>query len=209
MGEMSMNTAIHHAFRRDLDRFVAALGRFPASDSARGAALGRAWDNFDFQLTKHHTGEHETAWPALAKVGVSREVLDQMDAEHDVMAERLAAARGAMTALRADPSAANAATAAAAMSELRTVATEHLDHEEREIEPVLLSKRDDPTIKAMGKEFAKVGPKEGGVFFAWVLDGADPAAAASIRSTIPGPVLAILKGVFGRSYTKQVAPVWG
>src|SRR3954452_22867286 len=128
MVTMSMNKAIHQAVRRDLDRFLDALGRFPASDSARAAALGRAWDNFDFQLTKHHEGEHETAWPALAKVGVSQDVLQQMDAEHDVMAERLAAARSSMAALRSASAAANGQTAATAVAELRTVTTEHLDH---------------------------------------------------------------------------------
>jgi hypothetical protein len=205
---MSMNKAIHAAFRRDLDRFQSALAHFPAGDARRGDDLGRAWDNFDFQLTKHHEGEHETAWPALAKVGVTQQTIDQMDAEHEVMAERLASARGAMTALRSAPTAANAQTAHNAMGELKTVTAEHLDHEEREIEPVLLAQHDDPAIKEMGKKFAKVGPKEGGEFFAWVLDGGDPAAHTAVRSTVPGPVLAILTKVFGRGYSKNVAPVW-
>ena len=205
---MSMNKAIHAAFRRDLDRFLSALGRFSAGDARRAEELGRAWDNFDFQLTKHHEGEHEIAWPALAKVGVTQQTIDQMDAEHVVMAERLAATRAAMTALRAAPTAANAQTATTAMGELKTVTTEHLDHEEREIEPVYLAKQDDPVIVAMGKKFARVSPKEGGEFFAWMLDGGDSAAQATVRGTVPGPVLAILTKVFGRGYTKNVAPVW-
>ena len=67
---MSMNKVIHAAFRRDLDRFLDALGRFRDGDANRAAELGRAWDNFDFQLTKHHEGEHEIVWPALTSVGV-------------------------------------------------------------------------------------------------------------------------------------------
>src|SRR4051812_9318060 len=118
---MSMNKAIHAAFRRDLDRFQSALANFPEGNAARGADLGRAWDNFDFQLTKHHEGEHEIAWPALEQVGVTRQTIDQMDAEHEVMAERLAATRSAMTALRSAPTAANAQTAHTAMGELKTV----------------------------------------------------------------------------------------
>ena len=128
---MSMNKAIHHAFRRDLARFVQALDGFSEGDATRAELLGKAWDNFDFQLTKHHEGEHEIAWPALAQVGVSQDVLDQMDAEHEVMAERLAAARGAMAAFRAAATRANADAARQAMAELQTVTTEHLDHEER------------------------------------------------------------------------------
>ena len=205
---MSMNKAIHAAFRRDLDRFLSALGRFPDGDARRADDLGRAWDNFDFQLTKHHEGEHEIAWPALSQVGVTQQTIDQMDAEHEVMAERLAAARSAMTTLRSAPTAANAQTARGAMGELKTVTEEHLDHEEREIEPVYLAKHDDPVVKAMGKQFAKVGPKEGGEFFAWMLDGGDPAAHSAVKGTVPGPVLTVLTKVFGRGYTKTVAPVW-
>ena len=205
---MSMNKVIHAAFRRDLDRFLSALGRFPDGDRGRSEELGKAWDNFDYQLTKHHEGEHEIAWPALARVGVTQQMIDQMDAEHDVMADRLAAARASMTALRAAPTAANAQTARTAMDELKTVTTEHLDHEERELEPVYQAKKDDPAIVEMGKRFAKVGPREGGVFFAWLTDGAGPDEIASINATIPAPVRKMIGGLFGRSYRKDVAPAW-
>ena len=205
---MSMNKVIHAAFRRDLDRFLSALSRFRDGDAARAEQLGRAWDNFDFQLTKHHEGEHEIAWPALTQVGVAQQMIDQMDAEHEVMAERLSAARASMTALRAAPTAANAQTARTAMDELKTVTNEHLDHEERELEPVYQAKKDDPAIKEMGKKFSKVGPKEGGVFFAWLTDGVSPEAQASINASIPAPVRAIVSGLFGRSYKKEIAPVW-
>lgn len=205
---MSMNKVIHAAFRRDLDRFLSALGRFPDGDRARAEQLGRAWDNFDFQLTKHHQGEHEIAWPALAQVGVTQQMIDQMDAEHEVMAERLAAARASVTALRAAPTTANAQTARTAMDELKTVTTEHLDHEERELEPIYQARKDDPAIVEMGKRFAKVGPQEGGVFFAWLTDGAGSAEIESINATIPAPIRKIIGGLFGRSYRRDVAPAW-
>jgi hypothetical protein len=205
---MSMNKVIHAAFRRDLDRFLAALSRFSEGDDARAQALGRAWDNFDFQLTKHHEGEHEIAWPALVQVGVTQQMIDQMDAEHEVMAERLSAARVSMAALRTAPTAANAETARTALGELKTVTIEHLDHEERELEPVYQSNMDDPAVKEMGKKFSKVPPKEGGVFFAWLTDGISPEGTASINATIPAPVRKVITSLLGRSYTKDIAPVW-
>jgi len=205
---MSMNRVIHAAFRRDLDRFLSALGRFRDGDAARAEQLGRAWDNFDFQLTKHHEGEHEIAWPALAQVGVTQQMIDEMDAEHEVMADRLSAARAAMAGLRAAPTAASAQTARTAMDELKTVTNEHLDHEERELEPVYQEKRDDPAVKEMGKRFSKVPPKEGGVFFAWLTDGISPDAEASINATIPKPVRTVITTLLGRSYKKEIAPVW-
>ncbi len=85
MAAMSMNKAIHSAFRRDLNRFMDALSKFSAGDHARALQLQTAWKNFDHQLTRHHEGEHEIAWPAMESVGVSKEALAQMDAEHATM----------------------------------------------------------------------------------------------------------------------------
>ncbi|MFI5697608.1 hemerythrin domain-containing protein [Kribbella sp. NPDC051586] len=208
MGEMSMNKAIHAAVRRDLDRFLDALGRFPDGDRARAEQLAAAWQNFDEQLTRHHEGEHDTAWPALEKVGVSRDLLTQLDAEHDTMASALAKARTAMGKLEKSASAADATLAHAAMLELQRVTVVHLDHEEAEIEPVYLAKKDTPEMKAMGREFAKVGPVQGGTFFAWALDGATPEETDAIAHTVPKPVLTVITGLFGRTYRKSVAPAW-
>lgn len=205
---MSMNKAIHGAFRRDLQRFLDALGSFRDGDRARAAQLGRAWDNFDAQLTDHHEGEHSIAWPALASIGVSQETLAQMDAEHERMAAALAATRTAMASFRASASAADGAAARAAFEQLRAVTVEHLDHEEGEIEAVYLAHADGPEMKAMGKQFAKVSPAKGGQFFAWVTDGATPDELATISGNVPKPVLAVVSGIWGRGYRRDVAPAW-
>lgn len=203
-----MNKAIHGAVRRDLDRFIAALEAFPAGDLARARQLHTAWENFDDQLTYHHEGEHQIAWPALESVGVSKELLTQLDGEHDSMAAALAAARTAMSALAASAGADQARAALAALRQLQSVTVAHLEHEEAEIEPVYLAKRDTPEIKAMGRAFGKVSPARGGRFFAWVLDGASPAERAAVTNEVPGPVLTIVGGVFGRGYRRDVASVW-
>jgi hypothetical protein len=208
MATMSMNKVIHGAFRRDLERFVDALGRFGDGDHARAAQLGTAWDNFDAQLTDHHQGEHEIAWPALAQIGVTQETIDQMDAEHDRMADALAQARGAMNAFRTTATAADAATALTAVEHLRTATVEHLDHEEQEIEPAYLQHSDGPEMKAMGKQFGKVSPAKGGTFFAWVTDGATDEEMAALTESVPKPVLKIIGAIFGRGYRRDVASVW-
>jgi hypothetical protein len=209
MSEMSMNRVIHAAVRRDLDRFVAALGTFPPGDIGRAKQLGTAWRNFEFELTYHHEGEHATAWPALEQVGVSRELLHEMDEEHAVMGQALVEAGEAMTALTRTAGLEESRAAAAAFTRLREVTVRHLDHEEAELEPVYLENHDAPAMKEMGKKFAKVSPARGGHFFAWLLDDASPDARAAIGDTVPAPVLAALTAVFGRRYRKQVASVWG
>jgi hypothetical protein len=80
-----------------------------------------------------------------------------------------------MGALQRSATADDAAAAQTAIQELQRVAVQHLDHEEAEIEPAYLANEGSPELKAMGREFAKVGPVQGGTFFAWVLDGATDA----------------------------------
>jgi hypothetical protein len=209
MTQMSMNKVIHGAVRRDLDRFVGALSGFPAGDQKRANDLATAWDNYDTQLTNHHEGEHEIAWPALESVGVTRELLTTLDGEHEAMAAALGEARVAIAGLKRTPTAEDAEAALNALTNLRTVTVRHLDHEEAEIEPVYLDKVDSPEMVAMGKKFSRASsPKVAGAFFAWLLDGASEAEEQVIRGSIPGPVLAILMGLFGRGYRRDVAPVW-
>jgi hemerythrin-like domain-containing protein len=209
MSTMSMNKVIHGAIRRDLERFTGALTTLRPGDTDRAGRLGRAWANFDDELTHHHEGEHEIAWPALEQVGVTRETIAQMDAEHEVMASALAEARSAMKALEASPGEGETQTALAAMKHLQDVTVTHLDHEEREIEPVYLENVDSAPIKEMGKKFARAqNPARAGRFFAWVTDGATPQERAAVAEGIPKPVLAVLSGVFGRGYRKEIAPTW-
>ena len=94
------------------------------------------------------------------------------------------------------------------MQELRRVTVRHMDHEEAEIEPVYLKNKDSAELKAMGRQFAKVSPSEGGTFFAWVTDGASQEELTAVTSGIPRPVFTVITGIFGRNYRKTVAPVW-
>lgn len=209
MATMSMNRVIHAAFRRDLDRFLAALSSYDAPDADRAAALGRAWDNLDHQLTVHHEGEHEIAWPSLQSVGVAPEVIAQMDAEHDAMATTLDTARQAMASFRSSASVEDAAAARAAIAALQKATVTHLDHEEDELEPVYLAHEDSAEMKDMGKRFGRAQSiGDAGTFFAWVSDGAGEEEKAALRSSVPAPVIAIIGGLFGRRYRREVAPVW-
>jgi hemerythrin-like domain-containing protein len=206
---MSMNKVIHGAVRRDLARFCAALEVFAEGDRARAAGLLAAWQNFDAQLTEHHEGEHEIAWPALKAMGVAESSITTFDSEHEAMAADLAATRVTMDQLARSASRADADAAAAAMAKLETTTVTHLDHEEQETEPVLAANAEHPAYKQMAKQFSRrTGPPAAGTFFAWMDDGATPDEKAALRQSVPGPVLAIIGTIFGRRYRKEVAPVW-
>jgi hypothetical protein len=204
---MSMNKLIHAAVRRDLARFSGALASFPDGSAARAGQLHTAWKYFYGELDYHHHGEHDIAWPALESVGVPRTTLDQMDAEHDRLAQALGTADTAFAALVKSPTEASAKDAAVAIGDLESVVDEHLAHEEAEIEPVYQAKRNTPELKAMGRKFAKRNPKEAGDFFAWLQNGATPDERAALRAQVPAPVVAVFSRLLGGRYRRTVAPV--
>ena len=204
-----MNKTIHRAVRRDLARFRDALDAFVDGDAERAAALWLAWENFDDQLTDHHEGEHAIAWPALAAIGVPGSTIDTFDVEHEAMATDLAAAGEAMARLRTSASRADADVAAAAMERLQATTVTHLDHEEAETEEALTHNEGDPALKKMGTQFSRrSSPAKAGNFFAWMQDGATEEEMSGLRANVPGPVLMVLGGLFGRRYRKEVATVW-
>jgi hypothetical protein len=206
---MSMNKVIHCAVRRDLARFRRALAAFPDGDRPRAEALHRAWANFDAQLTDHHEGEHEIAWTGLRAVGVDQATIDSFDQEHEQMAADLAAARATMGKLRGSATKADADAALVAVEKLETTTGTHLDHEEATTEPVYADQHDHPAIKEMAKKFSRRSSiAKAGAFMAWLDDGATPEEKAALRANVPGPVVALIGGLFGRGYRKEVAPVW-
>ncbi len=203
-----MNRVIHGAIRRDLARFLDALDQFPEGDHRRAEQLGTAWDNFVQQLTHHHYGEHEIVWPVLEDLGVDRGLLAQMDVEHDRLADALGSAGQAMDALRTTRSASAAAAARVAMDVLRTVAEEHLAHEEAELEPFYAANHKHQSVKAMSRRLARNSPSVAGAFFAWITDRASPEELAAVKRHVPAPVLVIFCGLFGSRYRREVASVW-
>ena len=203
----SMNKVIHAAVRRDfgrLDRALAAAG----NDRSRAADLYRAWQHLAQQLRHHHEQEDRILWPRLAALGISTDLLAEMESEHQAMASALDDIEAAMATYAASGSGADAATALAAVRSGLAVVDHHLDHEEAEIEPALIPHLASPEWKAAQKEFRKQPPKVAGWFFAWVQDGMTDEVRAFLGSTVPAPVRMILSKVFGRGYHREIAPVW-
>src|SRR5436309_646919 len=128
----TMNKLIHGGVRRDLARLLDGLAAIRDGDAARAAQLAMAWRYLYKELTYHHHSEHEIAWPALRQVGVSSNVLAEMDAEHGKLADALTEANTAMFALERAPTSVNAASARDAIVALQTVAEQHFVHEETE-----------------------------------------------------------------------------
>jgi hypothetical protein len=94
------------------------------------------------------------------------------------------------------------------MEVLRSVAEEHLAHEEAELEPLYAAKKDDPALQGLGRRLAGNSPTAAGEFLAWVTDRASAEEQTAVRAHVPSPVLAVLSSIFGRRYRREVASVW-
>ena len=204
----SLNTVLHAAFRRDLHRFDDALASFPDGSRDRADALGRAWDNYAFQLHHHHQDEETIFWPSFFELGVDTELMAALEGEHEAMTQALEGAEGAMATFRADPTAAQAATARTALKTLFDTLDPHLTHEERDLEPWASQQHETPQGKAASKAVRKAHKGNTGTMFTWLADGAGPDEIAFLRKEVPPPVLLMIQKIGGRSYRRDVASVW-
>jgi hypothetical protein len=206
--DKTLNSVIHAAFRRDLARFDGALASCPDGSQSRADALGAAWDNLATQLRHHHEDEEALFWPALLRLGVDQALVTELDGEHARMLTALDAADASMRSFRSDPSGRNASVARGVIGELRAVLVEHLDHEERDLEPAAATHRKAPEIKAAQLAVRKSRKGEAGTFFAWLADGADDETRSLLRQEVPPPVLFMLTRVGGRDYRRRIATTW-
>ncbi|WP_089405606.1 hemerythrin domain-containing protein [Geodermatophilus saharensis] len=204
----TMNGLIHNAVRRDLARLSAALDPWQDGDRARAAGLERAFANVHRELTHHHEGEDEYVWPFLAGTGVAADLLTEMEEEHAAMSAALAGTAGALRTLARTGSGADAAAARTSVEHTRAVVVGHLDHEEEALEPLLRAHEGSAEWRAVTGRLRHRDPRAAGSFFAWLTDGISAGDRAVLRATVPAPVTAVLSRVFGRRYTRGVAPVW-
>lgn len=203
-----MNRVIHAAVRRDLRRLEEALAVFPAGDLARAAGLQRAYANLHRELHHHHEGEDTHIFPMLARLDVEADLLAAMESEHQAMAEALAAASTALGVLAGTAAAEDARHARASVQHAVTVVERHLEHEERDLEPMLAPHLQTPEWRAVERQLRRQPVGVVGRFFAWVRDGIGEDERRCLDATVPRPVTRVLGRVAGRAYHREVAPVW-
>ena len=205
---MTMNRVIHNAVRRDLDRLDEALLAVADGDADRARQLQRAYALLHAQLKHHHEQEDALVFPALVRLGIDEVLISDMDREHHAMADALAQTATAMETYAASGSARDAAAARGSLATTTQVVERHLTHEETELEPLMVPHVDTAEWKRTEKQLRKGPVRDAGVFFAWLTDGMDPVSRDYVKSTVPAPVVLLLSKVFGRSYHRDIAPVW-
>jgi hypothetical protein len=72
----------------------------------------------------------------------------------------------------------------------------------------MVSHKETPEMKAALKSVRAAHKGVSGTFFAWLMDDADPDAAAQLRKEVPAPVVFVISRVGGRDYNRRIASVW-
>jgi DUF438 domain-containing protein len=203
-----MNRLIHQAVRRDFDRLTKALSSYGGTHPEKAKALDRAYAQLQAQLTRHHQQEDALIWPMLAHMGVDQTLLSTMESEHEDMSAALKETSAAMKTFGAGGSATDLGPARESLKRTRAVVLEHLDHEERELEPVMLPHLGSDEWKEVERKLRKEPPRVAGQFFAWITDGMTEEGRSYLKGTVPSPVVFVFSRVLGRRYHKDIAPVW-
>jgi hemerythrin-like domain-containing protein len=132
---------MHHAFRRDLDRFVSAARNTPVETTEVWQALVDRWARFDATLHHHHVIEDEAIWPVLMRrVGdkpEERATLEAMEAEHAQIDPGLAACRAGFADMSTHPCDDHRNALVIRLTAVRQALLDHLRHEESETLPLL------------------------------------------------------------------------
>jgi len=151
---------MHHAFRRDLRRFEAAVRSTPLGEVAVWNALARRWDRFAEVLHHHHQVEDDYIWPVLERHAAddgetaATEMLHAMEAEHGQIDPALAGVETAFRAMADHPCADHRNALDVRVTAVRAALLEHLRHEETDALPYLqrVATPDEEKAMAQGAE---------------------------------------------------------
>jgi hemerythrin-like domain-containing protein len=128
--------AVHAALRSSICG-VGTLVAGAGSDPEKVAIVASFCENVLEFLHVHHEGEDELIYPVLeARCPQHAELLVRIDAQHTLLVEPLAAARGAVTAWQKDPSSGKAEAVVNAFSAVDDKLVPHLAEEELEVLPI-------------------------------------------------------------------------
>lgn len=200
-GTASMATMLllsHHAFRRDIARFMRAVAQIRAGDSLRVDAVRDEWEkSYRLALHGHHVIEDTTIFPDIkSKKPDLASAIDKLTEQHQAIDPLLEKGDVAFADL------AHPENAEGVLQELKTLLDAHLVFEEAQIIPSLRSVKEfpAPTDENMVSMYA-----EG---FSWSMQGIAPEVLDHVREMLPDAVLAKLPAAQAE-FEMRSKRVWG
>lgn len=142
-GELDLSAiyVIHHAVRRDLRDFAAALVRTPLADADSWAALADRWSQLTTALHHHTRVEDRGIWPEIARRLAAdhpgHRALDAMAADHLAIEDLVVRVADAFSRIRTEPSESVRTLLVASFGRADDAIRTHLANEEVEALPLM------------------------------------------------------------------------
>jgi hypothetical protein len=208
--ETRMNGIIHAALRRDLDRLALLLGQPEDLSDARLRALGNHARWLMDLLHEHHSSEDDRLFPIIRRNNPgTAELLDAMASEHAAIAEAVQALTDA--GAKAEAGVPDAATALReAVAGLRTVLDPHLEHEERDLTPLVpqsVSEAEWAAFERSNTDGRK--PPELAFRGHWIMDNLDDEGVAVVAGLVPAVPRFLMLKLLGGPYRRRREELWG
>lgn len=189
--DMIMMYVMHHAFRRDLDGFVAAVASTPVEDRSAWIALRDRWNEFGEILHHHHSGEDAGLWPALLARADEAETqhLEAMESEHSHIDPLLEACGDGFASLSRRGDGDEKAALLVRVTATRDQLGRHLAHEETEAMAILQRHLTQADWEAIEKEHFAKKPSLGELTFLvpWCAKGLTTQQRNDMFARLGGP----------------------
>src|SRR5262249_57117898 len=188
--------ATHDAFRRDLDRLVAAAD----AGSAGSPQVRAGWETFTKQLHIHHTVEDTDLWPRVRRAVAGREedltLLAEMEAEHALLDPLLQDVDRAMTGDRTG--------LPRLVRHLSAALGGHLQHEEENALPLIRSVLTSADWRGFHGAMARAqGIRGVAVYIPWIVDARPLADRQKVLNMMPAPARLLNRLAWEPRYRKR------
>lgn len=200
---------IHRIYRRGFPMVADLVRRTPAGDTTRSESIAVHLDFLLNSLHHHHSGEDDQIWPRLLeRAAPQAELIERMETQHEVVAERSEQVRTLMEDWRQDP--ADGTELAAALDEFTDALVEHLDDEEAYVVPLIRAHITAAEWEQFGQEiFEKFTNPEKLIATGVLEDVATPEEVDWFVGGLPLPIKLMWRFVGRRRYDRYMARVRG
>jgi hemerythrin-like domain-containing protein len=210
--ETTMMGVVHDALRRDLARLQTALSSSPPPDDDRRRALADHTEWMMDFLHHHHKGEDDGLWPLIrSRNPAAAALLDEMEADHALVAPAVEKVREATPRYRADGSDRARVDMQEAVAALAEPLLPHLQREEDDAMPVVSASITHVEWRTWEHNYNLKGKSLGTLATEghWMADGLDPRRYQILIHLVPAPVRVIVLKGYARRYRAACRRRWG
>jgi deazaflavin-dependent oxidoreductase (nitroreductase family) len=198
---------VHRTFRHGFPMASDLVRRTPPGATKRAETIAAHVDFLLNGLYHHHSGEDENIWPLLLeRAAPEADLVNRMEAQHQVVAERSDRVRALLTDWRRNPVEGEAV--ATALDEFTDALVEHLDDEEAHVVPLIRAHITAEEWEGFGRAtFEKFTNAEKLIATGVLEDIATPEEAEWFTGGLPLPIKLMWRLAGRRKYARYIARV--